>query len=413
MNKVYTMGEPCDASEPLGVQAREPNAHTLRRLLIDARRKTIHLLSAFAKNLGPLLEVPLRDTLNPPLWEFGHIAWFQDYWIVRFSARDHGWDADPNAPRWASPNQDALYNSSDVPHNSRWSLLGLTLESTQHYLHSSLDNTLNALDELTRQFGGRVDPRRLYFFQLVLFHELMHHEALIYSAQSLGLSIQSVESFYQHNATHPCENQVLAIPSQSWLLGWSGSTEHVFQQGFVFDNELNTQSHELTAFDIDTHPVSLKQFLSAVQAGVVDLPLYIAQQHGHWMVQRFGQWLPADMDAPVVHVSWHQARAYSEWIGRALPSEAQWECAVMTRTELSWGQVWEWTSSYFEPYDGFVAHPYRDYSAPWFGSRRVLRGACAVTHPAMVHTKYRNYFTPDRQDIYAGFRTCSQPAVSP
>jgi EgtB-related family protein len=54
-----------------------------------------------------------------------------------------------------------------------------------------------------------------------------------------------------------------------------------------------------------------------------------------------------------------------------------------------------------------VAHPYRDYSAPWFGDRPVLRGASHATSPRMAHPRYRNYFTPERNDLHAGFRSCA------
>ena len=80
----------------------------------------------------------------------------------------------------------------------------------------------------------------------------------------------------------------------------------------------------------------------------------------------------------------------------------------MTETDrFRWGQVWEWTASTFLPYPGFVPHPYRDYSAPWFGSRPVLRGASVATQARMHHPRYRNYFTPERNDVFAGFRTCA------
>jgi iron(II)-dependent oxidoreductase len=69
--------------------------------------------------------------------------------------------------------------------------------------------------------------------------------------------------------------------------------------------------------------------------------------------------------------------------------------------------VWEWTASRFQPYPGFAPHPYRDYSAPWFGDRFVLHGASLATAPRMAHPRYRNYFTPERNDIYAGFRSCA------
>jgi EgtB-related family protein len=82
--------------------------------------------------------------------------------------------------------------------------------------------------------------------------------------------------------------------------------------------------------------------------------------------------------------------------------------AALNRPDaFNWGQVWEWTASAFAPFTGFVAHPYRDYSRPWFDGRPVLRGASLATSPRMRHPKYRNYFTPERNDIYAGFRSCA------
>ena len=73
-----------------------------------------------------------------------------------------------------------------------------------------------------------------------------------------------------------------------------------------------------------------------------------------------------------------------------------------------WGRVWEWTAMHFQPYPGFASHPYRDYSAPWFGAgHRVLRGASDATSPALAHPRLRNFFEPQRRDIFAGFRSCA------
>jgi EgtB-related family protein len=124
-------------------------------------------------------------------------------------------------------------------------------------------------------------------------------------------------------------------------------------------------------------------------------------------VRRFGTWLDLVPAAPASNLTCHEAEAWCAWAGRRLPTEEEWEYCATTQPDMQWGEVWEWTASPFAPYPGFTPHPYRDYSAPWFGSRRVLRGASTATHARMRHPRYRNFFTPERNDILAGFRSCA------
>ena len=124
---------------------------------------------------------------------------------------------------------------------------------------------------------------------------------------------------------------------------------------------------------------------------------------------RFGKLVRVPMAQPVIHVSWYEAEAWCRWAGRRLPSEVEWEAAAhqgATRG-FRWGDVWEWTATTFRPYPGFVAGPYRDYSAPWFGTHKVLRGASFATHPRMRHPRYRNFYRPERDDVFCGFRSCA------
>jgi EgtB-related family protein len=108
---------------------------------------------------------------------------------------------------------------------------------------------------------------------------------------------------------------------------------------------------------------------------------------------------------PATYLSAHEAQAWCRWSGRRLPTEAEWECAAAMLPGFRWGDAWEWTASTFEPYPGFVPHPYRDYSQPWFGTRRVLRGSGPATSPWLAHVRYRNFFEAHRHDVGAGFRS--------
>jgi len=71
------------------------------------------------------------------------------------------------------------------------------------------------------------------------------------------------------------------------------------------------------------------------------------------------------------------------------------------------GNVWEWTATPFQPYPGFAADPYADYSLPWFGDHRVLRGGSFATRSRLIHARWRNFYRPERSDMFAGFRTCA------
>jgi iron(II)-dependent oxidoreductase len=71
------------------------------------------------------------------------------------------------------------------------------------------------------------------------------------------------------------------------------------------------------------------------------------------------------------------------------------------------GNTWEWTASAFEPFSGFVAGPYKEYSAPWFWDHKVLRGGCWATRSCLIRNNYRDFYKPDRRDVWAGFGACA------
>ncbi|MFY9511021.1 MAG: SUMF1/EgtB/PvdO family nonheme iron enzyme, partial [Rubrivivax sp.] len=133
------------------------------------------------------------------------------------------------------------------------------------------------------------------------------------------------------------------------------------------------------------------------------------REGGRWEVRWFDRWQDLDPAQPVIHVNAWEAEAYCRWAGRRLPSAAEWECAAQAGGDaFAWGRsVWEWTATPFAPYPGFAPGPYKDYSAPWFGDHRELRGGSFATHARLHELRYRNFFQPHRHDVFAGFRTAA------
>jgi iron(II)-dependent oxidoreductase len=175
---------------------------------------------------------------------------------------------------------------------------------------------------------------------------------------------------------------------------------------------------------------------------------------GRWLRRHFNQWVPLEPHRAVIHVNWYEADAYCRWAGRRLPTEAEWEVTAATEPDghglsrrkrrfpwgdepptpehanLNWhgmgcvdvgafpagdsafgcrqmiGNVWEWTSTDFLPYPGFVVDPYKEYSEPWFGDHKVLRGGTWTTRSRLLRNTWRNFYKPHRRDVWAGFRTC-------
>jgi len=433
----------------------DPTAEDLCEMLIDARTRTIDLISDLSDEqlMGPRLEI-----VNPLLWEIGHLAWFQEMWMLR-----HAGGEGP-----ILPDADSLYDSTRIPHDARWDLPLPSRHETLRYMQRVLDRVL----ERTRTRPG--DGPEDYFRWLVLFHEDMHGEAFAYTRQTLGYppprpGTGDAAQMGRVAAGEAWRGDV-EVPGGTLLLG---STPDC---GFIFDNEKWAHPIEVRPFRIARAPVTNSEFAEFVEDGgyerrefwseadwqwrertAAEHPVYWQRDTGRrWLVRRYDRVGPLEPHLPVVHVNWFETEAYCRWAGRRLPTEAEWElaasgeatpdgeCLSVRKRRYPWGDdpltpdranldlrrigcipvnllpagdspcgcrqmignVWEWTASAFLPFPGFSPDPYREYSEPWFGTHKVLRGGAFTTRSRLIRNSYRNFYAPDRRDVLAGFRTC-------
>jgi ergothioneine biosynthesis protein EgtB len=390
--------------------ARRLAGHALAEALRETRAAT---LARVLDASDAAWRVPQQRGVNPVAWELGHLAWFAEFWILRgpHVVRADGIVDAAGPARIAGP--DELFDSARIGHAARWHAPLPSRRRVLAMLEEALEACLAAIPT-----AGADDDASHYFHRLALFHEDMHGEALAWLRAALAWPA-------------PAGLESMPVPPVSEPLRVEGGDIEIGRSvdaaGFSFDNEQPAVAMRLAPFEIDASPVRTRRFLRFVEAGGYDDPAlwpgpagawrrgrssahperWRRGSGGAWEARWFDRWAPLDLAAPVLHVSAWEAEAYCRWAGRRLPSAAEWERAAR-EPRFHWGRsVWEWTADAFLPYPGFRAGPYRDYSQPWFGDHRELRGGSFATHARLHHPGYRNFFTPERTDVFAGFRTAA------
>lgn len=435
-------------------------AARLSRWVGDARQRTLDMLADLSDEqlLGPKL-----GSVNPPLWEAGHQAWFQEKWVLR-----HALGRPP-----LREDADALWDSMAIPHDDRWTLPLPSRDETEAYMREVRDRVLESLDR------GDADPQLLYFAAYSVFHEDMHAEASLYTRQTLGYAPPPLSDAQAPHASAVGGNGARTVAGDVEVPGGTFMLGATSEEPFAFDNEKWAHPVEVRPFLIARTPVTQAELVEFVaQDGYrrrelwseegwrwreevgAEHPVYWRRESdGAWSRRHFDRWIALEPHLPLVHVNWHEAEAYCRWAGRRLPTEAEWELAAAgergeggalspRKRVFPWGDdppsperanldaramgclevharpdgdsafgcrqlignVWEWTASTFGPYPGFVPDPYEEYSEPWFAEgRKVLRGGAWASRGRMLRNTWRNFFTPERRDVFAGFRTCAPP----
>jgi len=361
----------------------------LSRALVGQRQYTLDLYADLPAAYWQPAKFPRLKTINPPLWELAHIAWFAEFFCLRWRPDDIKGQRMPSC----LVGSDALFDSATVPHAARWNNSYPAREECFDFMRRSLDSVLTALE--------RSAEESRYMFQLAVAHEDMHDEALIITLNTLGLPMpKSVPQPARARGTA----QDIVFDGGQVALGESG-------RAFQFDNEMPIQPMTVEPFAISSRVVTAAEFAEFLKAAEYDDDRLWSAEGAVWRhAAGKGKGMTADDgDMPVMHVNLFQAEAWCRWAGRRMPTEAEWEYAATRSAAFaeSTGQVWEWTATPFAGYSGFEPGPYRDYSAPWFGNHQVLRGGSFATHARLRYPQYRNFYTPDRLDMFCGFRTCA------
>jgi gamma-glutamyl hercynylcysteine S-oxide synthase len=408
--------------------------------LQETRERTLALVAPVDDDQ---LERVHSTLMSPLVWDLGHIAAFEDLWIVhRYGDR----------PLLRDELMD-VYDAFETPRAQRGTLPYLRPAEARDYLNEVHERSLEVLAERGEDLVA----------ELVIRHEQQHCETMLQTlalARLPGYTLSTAPPAPIPTSPHVSGLEMVTVPAGEVSIG-AGA------EGFAYDNERPQHMQPVPSFRIGRAPVSNADYLEFVMRGGYDhrnwwseegwawKQQYDITKPGGWTKALDGEWSvdgvhPLDPAPPVVHVSWFEADAFARAHDARLPTEEEWEKAATWDQErhqasvLPWGDdtvvagvhanidhiatgplpvqvhadgaspygclgmigdTWEWTSSEFTGYPGFVAHPYPEYSEVFFGSGyRVLRGGSWATRSRVITASFRNWDFPQRRQIFSGFR---------
>ncbi|SDY91621.1 iron(II)-dependent oxidoreductase [Micromonospora pattaloongensis] len=390
--------------------------------------------------------------MSPLVWDLAHVGNQEELWLVR--------DVGGLTP--IREDIDQLYDAFRHPRRDRPRLPLLDPTQARAYVGTVREKVLDLLDRVPLE--GRALVADGFAFGMIVQHEQQHDETMLATHQ-----LRDGEPVLQAPPPPPARVPVggeVLVPAGPFTMGTS-------TEAWALDNERPAHRVDVPAFFIDAAPVTNAAYARFIAAGGYDdprwwsepgwrhrmtaglsAPLHWLRDGDGWAYRRFGRIAPVRDDEPVLHVCFYEAQAYAAWVGKRLPTEAEWEKAARfdpatgrsrrypwgdrepTAQHANLGQrhlepapvgaypagrsplgvhqligdVWEWTSSDFRPYPGFAAFPYREYSEVFFGpAYKVLRGGSFGTDAAACRGTFRNWDLPIRRQIFSGFRCARDP----
>jgi iron(II)-dependent oxidoreductase len=432
-----------------GKRTREEIAERLS----EARARTLLLVSPLSDEDLVKQHDPL---MGPILWDLGHIAHFEELWLLDNMRGEIRFVEMPG-----------MFNPFEHPRAVRGKLALPSFCATLDNMASIRARVFAALEHVDLDSESQL-VRDGFVYAMVLQHEYQHNETMLQTMQlKQGAPYAAPRALPLPAARMEIEpGTMVRFPGGHVTLGTDDRTE-------AYDNERPAHAVEIAPFWIDVAPVTNAEYVAFIEDGGysrrelwtdagwtwlqeagVNAPKYWTHDDGAWTVRTMDRTASAATNAPVCHVCWYEADAYARWAGKRLPTEAEWETAASwdptsgTKSRYPWGDdaasplhanldqlsfgtapvgafprnvspigcygmigdVWEWTSSAFHGHPGFEVFPYKEYSEVFFGAEyKVLRGGSWATRKDAVRNTFRNWDYPIRRQIFSGFR-CARDA---
>jgi iron(II)-dependent oxidoreductase len=442
---------------PIATESLPTSRATIAARLEKVRARTLALVEPLSEDALNRVHDPL---MSPVVWDLGHIAMFEDLWLAQ--------QAFGTPP--LLDGLDRIYDPFTAARSERGDLPYLRSETCLDYMRAVRGRTLELLASADLSPDARPLLGGGFVYELILRHEQQHSETILQTLQLMTSDVYTPRRVHAAAAPDPGRpRDMLVVPEGPFEMGAQAA---LGGSGFSYDNERVRHEVELPAFQIDPTPVTNGDFIAFVEDGGYEreelwsedgrrwlekgrrLPRYWSRDGDRFTVRSFGDVEAVDPARPLCHVSWYEACAFARYAGKRLPTEAEWEkaaswdSATQAKRLFPWGDepptperanldqlafgtapagayaggaspcdavqmlgdVWEWTASGFEPYPGFEAFPYPEYSEEFFGGPyRVLRGGSWATQPEAVSNTFRNWDHPERRQIFAGLR-CAKDA---
>jgi gamma-glutamyl hercynylcysteine S-oxide synthase len=423
-------------SRPTAAPAR--TAAEAQEALEEARARTLAIVTGVSDD--DLARVH-SSLMSPLVWDLGHIAAFEDLWLV------HRYGERP----LLHEDLTAVYDAFETPRQHRGELPLLAPPAAREYLAEVRERTLEVIDE-----RGVSDVH-----EMVIRHEQQHNETMLQTLQLAHLPE------YELPGSIPASGPAAADTGLELIEIAAGPcTIGAAPEGFAYDNERPRHYTETRNYLIGRSAITNATYLTFVEGGGYERREWWSDEGWAWKEQyditrpggwtadgrewRLGALEPRHPHHPVVHVSWFEADAFARAHGARLPTEIEWEKAATwdqadgRASPYPWGEepplpgvhanldqlaggtapataypagaspsgclgmlgdVWEWTSSDFTGYPDFSAYPYREYSEVFFGSDyKVLRGGSWATRARVASPTFRNWDYPQRRQIFSGLR---------